>query len=385
MVSKSGRSETGDTKAAIGAVAALRALEPITILDATPNSAYSNSDIHRSLPSPSIQRRNDSLKDTAVDIHSSLNNPSPRSRDDPQTVFYLAYGSNLSAETFQGRRRIRPISQINVLVPELVLTFDLAALPYIEPCFANTRYRSPKSLNEGSEKTSLLPSGLPTLTRKYHKTRWTKGLVGVVYEVTIQDFAKIIASEGGGASYHDVLVDCYELPLGADTVPTYPTGQPFKAHTLFSPSVPPGSDAPSGVRRLRPDPNYGQPSKRYLKLISDGANEHQLPLEYKDYLRQIRPYVATNIGQKIGGKVFLTIWFPAFGSLFALVKLFADKKGRSPAWLNSLLGVVFGSSWVSYDLVFKRLFGDGERTIGDDDDDDDNNNNNEKLSSRQRI
>lgn len=367
MLSESARSET-DAKAAIGAVDALRALEPIKILDATPKSAYSKSEIHRSLPSPSIQRRIDSLKDSAVDIHSSLDVASNGSRDDPQTVFYLAYGSNLSAETFQGKRGIRPISQINVLVPELILTFDLAALPYIEPCFANTRYRTQKSSNEGSEKTSLLPSGL--LTRKYHKTRWTKGLVGVVYEVTREDFAKIIATEGGGASYHDVLVDCYELPLGEDTVPTHPTSQPFKAHTLFSPSVPPGSDAPSGVRRSRPDPNYGQPSKRYLKLLSDGANEHQLPIEYKDYLRQIRPYMATTKGQKMGGKVFLIIWSPAFGSLFALVKLLADKRGKSPAWLNSLLNVVFGSSWVSYDLVFKRIFGDGERTIGDNDEDD---------------
>ena len=367
MLSESARSET-DTKAAIGAVGALRALEPIKILDATPNFAYSKSEIHRSLPNPSIQRRLDSLNDTAVEINSSVDATSPGSRNDLQTVFYLAYGSNLSAETFQGKRGIRPVSQINVLVPELVLTFDLAALPYVEPCFANTRYRTQKSSDEGSEKTSLLPSVIPT--RKYHKTRWTKGLVGVVYEVTREDFAKIIATEGGGASYHDVLVDCYELPLGEDTVPTHPAGQPFKAHTLFSPSVPPGSDAPGGIRRSRPDPNYGQPSKRYLKLLSDGANEHQLPIEYKDYLRQIRPYIPTTKGQKIGGKVFMIIWFPAFGSLFALVKLLADKRGKGPAWLNSLLNIVFGSSWVSYDLVFKRIFGDGERTIGDDDEDD---------------
>lgn len=349
----------------IDALDVVSGLQPIKIIDENPQFIHAKTEISHSVPSPSLQRRTDSLKDSPVDLHSSLNLTSPAFRADSQTVFYLAYGSNLCAETFQGRRGIRPISQLNVLVPELVLTFDIAGIPYIEPCFANTRYRSQKSLEEGSEKASLLPSA-----HRYHKTRWTKGLVGVVYEVTREDFARIISSEGGGASYHDILVDCYELPPGEDIVPTDPNSQPFKAHTLFSPSVPPGSDAPGGIRRSRPDPNYAQPSRRYLKLLSDGADEHELPAEYKAYLHQLRPYLATTKSQKIGCAVFMAIWFPIFGSLFRLVKLLADKRGRNPAWLNSLLKVVFKGSWVSYDLLLKKVFGNGERTVGDDDDGD---------------
>ena len=367
MVHQSAPSDPG-ADVPIDAVDVVRGLEPIKFIEATPTSSHDQNEIHHSLPSPSTQRRIDSLKDTPVDLDSPINLPSPALRLDSPTVFYLAYGSNLSAETFQGKRGIRPISQLNVVVPDLVLTFDLAGIPYVEPCFANTRYRSQQSVQGSSEKAALLPSGVPA--RRYHKTRWTKGLVGAVYEVTREDFAKIISTEGGGASYQDVLVDCYELPLGEDTVPTRPASQPFKAHTLFSPSVPSGSDAPGGVRRSRPDPNYAQPSRRYLKLLSDGADEHQLPMEYKLYLRQLRPYVATTKGQKIGGAVFMATWFPIFGSLFRLVRLFADKSGRSPAWLSSVLKVVFNSSWVSYDLVLKRIFGDGERTIGDEDDGD---------------
>jgi hypothetical protein len=348
-------SRAGDNSDAIGADA-LGALEPIKIIEATPKLPYARTEIQRSLPQPSTQRRHDSLKEIAVNPHSSLDAASPR------TLFYLAYGSNLCAETFQGKRCIRPVSQLNVLVPELALTFDLAGLPYVEPCFANTRYRSQKSSEADTEKTSLLP----LRSRRYHKTRWEKGLVGVVYEVTREDFARIISSEGGGSSYTTILVDCYELPLGEETVPVQPTSQPFKAHTLLSLSYPESSDAPIGARRSRPDPNYAQPSKRYLKLITDGADEHHLPLEYKAFLHQIRPYVATTRSQKIGGILFKAVWFPIIGPLFALVGSLADKRGGGPAWLRHLLSVTFRASWASYDLIFKRMFGDGERTIGDD-------------------
>ena len=34
-----------------------------------------------------------------------------------------------------------------------------------------------------------------------------------------------------------------------------------------------------------------------------------------------------------------------------------------------MMEVIFGAVWGSYDRVFKKSFGDGERTIDDDDDD----------------
>ncbi|KAL8824294.1 MAG: hypothetical protein Q9191_005150, partial [Dirinaria sp. TL-2023a] len=164
----------------------------------------------RYLPCPSRQRQHESLQETPFNL----------SKDDepkPKTILYLAYGSNLCAETFLGKRGIRPLSQINVAVPALVMTFDLAGLPYTEPCFANTAYRhhTEKPPTEKSENTPLLLSQKDK--PKYHKNRWLKPLVGVVYEVTPADFAHIIATEGGGASYHDILVDCHPLPAGTET------------------------------------------------------------------------------------------------------------------------------------------------------------------------
>jgi len=70
-----------------------------------------------------------------------------------------------------------------VLAPSLKLTFDLPGISYLEPCFANTRYRKQSKTND------------------YHKDRWHKGLVGVVYEVIKVDYATIIATEGGSSGY----------------------------------------------------------------------------------------------------------------------------------------------------------------------------------------
>lgn len=72
-----------------------------------------------------------------------LSQHTEENEEQEKTVLYLAYGSNLSAEVFRGRRGIKPISQVNVYAPELSLTFDLAGIPYFEPCFAGTQYRNP--------------------------------------------------------------------------------------------------------------------------------------------------------------------------------------------------------------------------------------------------
>ena len=313
------------------------------------------------LPCLSKQRRIQSLREGPFHLD---NETTSLSGGGPDTVLYLAYGSNLAAQTFQGMRGIRPLSQINVVVPELVMTFDLAGLPYVEPCFANTKYRHPFLPTSTSEKSHLLPKNTP----EYHKNRWKKGLVGVVYEVTQEDYAHIIATEGGGASYQDVLVDCYELPLDEDIVPEFPTSPPFKAHTLYSPISPPGETPENGGRFSRPDPAYAQASVRYLKLIIDGADEHALPREYKDYLHQLRPYTMTTQRQKLGGWIFGMIWLPIISAMFGLNSTFADEDGKAPAWLVAVVGAIFSGMWTSYDTFFSKTFGDGERTIYEDDD-----------------
>lgn len=307
------------------------------------------------LPQPSQPRLDESLNDAPIDTDKLIANVATGIEKE-KTVLYLAYGSNLCNETFRGVRGIQPLSQVNVLVPSLRLTFDLPGIPYSEPCFANTALRSPDAKDNHSDE--------PHHT-DYHKNRWHKGLVGVVYEVTLSDYAHIIATEGGGSSYHDILVDCYVLPT-SDTVPTTPSSKAFKAHTLFAPMLNEDGMTRSVDRNSRPDPSYAQPSARYLKLITDGAVECDLPAEYQDYLHDIRPYTITTRKQAMGKALFLAIWMPFIIFIFTLSRKLQDDKGRAPKWFAAMTAMVFKGMWVSYDGVFKGVFGDGERTIGDD-------------------
>jgi hypothetical protein len=304
------------------------------------------------IPHTLTTRLRESLNDTAIDTSELTQNIEQNAARSKQTVLYLAYGSNLCRETFRGKRGIRPISQINVLVPELVMTFDLPGVPYTEPCFGNTRYRQrPKS-----EDSAEIIGG-----DEYHKDAWHKGLVGEVYEVTLADYAHIIATEGGGASYKDVLVECYTLPTDPRApVPIMPTGSPFKAHTLFAPGV----LESRGGRLVRPNPSYAQPSPRYLKLITDGADELTLPYEYQSYLHALHGYQITTTKQRLGQFIFLSVWGPLLAFIFGAGRMFADKNGRYPPWLTTLAANIFIGMWKSYDNFFKRLFGDGERTMG---------------------
>lgn len=325
------------------------------------------------LPPPSPAKISSSLTEKAFDIH-SLDSPlsndakdgnSTDSDSSSSTVLYFGFGSNLCYQTFQGVRGIRPLSAANVVAPDLMLTFDLPGVPYAEPCFANSRWTSS---DHGSTK------GPVQRPAEYHDPVWSKGLVGVVYEVTKRDYAHIIATEGGGSAYTDILVPCYLLPRddgkgdGAthtSTVPEDPASAdpplPYcKAHTLSCPGT-----TVDGRRVFRPDRDYAQPSLRYLNLLRTGAKEHRLPQEYQDYLQALHPFTISTKRQEMGAWLFNRIWHPLMMSTLSLNKRFADHRGRSPRWLRMLFSALVRSLWTSYDGVFRPMFGDGERTIED--------------------
>lgn len=340
-------------------------------LTASPRSA----DQLNKLPTISEHRRRASLKEQPFQVNELVDevNQAPQASRQGETVLYLAYGSNLCAETFRRKRGIKPLAEVNVLVPELRLTFDLPGLPYAEPCFANVELKDPSFGSQLNSRRNLEREPLLNNEKapRFHKDRWKKGLVGVVYEVTKKDYAHIIATEGGGVSYKDILVTCYLLP-DASTVPDEPNTPAFKAHTLcapHSPSPDPDGTIRTGSRRQRPIQSYAQPSARYLKLITDGADEHHLPSEYKAYLHDLRPYTITRNKQRLGQFIFLALWSPVIISVITGQKLFADKGGKSPRWYATFVEAVFMAVWGSYDHIFKNLFGDGERTMDEGEDD----------------
>ncbi|KAI5848611.1 hypothetical protein DFP73DRAFT_541738 [Morchella snyderi] len=271
----------------------------------------------------------------------------------PGNILYLAYGSNLDAGTFQGRRGIKPLSATVVTVPSLTLVFDLPGIAYIEPCFANVRARK---VNIPSEKQLLVAEeGLEDMEATVVLSKLSEGryrdsedlsddvdapaLMGVVYEVTPEDYATIIATEGGGASYADVTVDCISID-----------GKALKAHTLLAP-----------MTKTRPH-SGAQASARYLNIISSGAEQHGLPESYRSWLAHFRPYHTTTLRQKVGGVLFVGIWAPAVLATFAISRWC---KGSHSGLGIKMHERVFRGMWTSYDKLFKPYFGDGERTEGE--------------------
>ncbi|GAO13198.1 uncharacterized protein UV8b_03609 [Ustilaginoidea virens] len=277
------------------------------------------------------------------------------------TVLYLAYGSNMCAKTFLGVRGIRPLSQVNVLAPSIRLIFDLPGLPYREPCFANVAYRVPESEHEHGKSV-------------HQDMEWNGGLIGVVYEITQEDYRTIMRTEGAGSSYKEIVVSCYPI-APREACPK--EGQiSFLAKTLYGAYSIEETKRPSKKNwwqrllhgRQRPDPNYAQPSLRYLNLLRIGAEEHNLPASYRDYLDSLHPYVVTRWTQTIGQYVFIVAWAPFFVFFFLVMprsRLLDEDTGKLPSWLARGVAIMFKAMWMSYDMVFKPVFGDGERTEGD--------------------
>ncbi|KAF4126970.1 gliotoxin biosynthesis protein GliK [Geosmithia morbida] len=299
------------------------------------------------------------------------------------TVLYLAYGSNMCAETFLGKRGVRPLSQVNVSAPTLKLSFNLSGIPYEEPCFANVviRKKLPK-LPDGPK----FPSPPPFDPPAYAHGVWDGSLMGVVYEVTREDYAAIIRTEGGGTGYKEIVVPCVPLPPDVsvgDPSPIPELPRPVLARTLYMPyrlteggggddddddddDGKPTRERPLLARifggRQRREPDYAQPSPRYLKLLRDGADEHNLPAAYQRYLGDLQAYRRTTAMQEIGRVVFLASCGPVILTLMALAQATAYRDGTYRPAVATLMNAVFNILWVAYDCIFKPVFGDGERT-----------------------
>ncbi|KAF4466925.1 hypothetical protein FALBO_6225 [Fusarium albosuccineum] len=296
-----------------------------------------------------------------------------RDHPTPNTYLYLAYGSNLAAETFLGVRGIRPLSQVNVSVPTLELKFNLPGIPYREPCFANVDYRK---LPDKPKLPPKLPPKIPPFDPPQpprSQATWDEGLMGVVYEVTEEDYGTIIRTEGGGVGYKEIVAPCLPIPpkISIPEKPFPEIPKPFLARTLFAPQIP-EPELPDDPRKKKwwyrfligphRDPDYSQASARYLNLIRDGAKEHELPDGYQRWLQSLQEYTITSWRQRVGAALFLLMSGFIFLLIMIVSKMFANKDGKVPHWLGLIITVMFNLTWMGYDGFFKPVFGDGERT-----------------------
>lgn len=330
-----------------------------------------------SIPTTSIERRLQSAAAAAADDDDD-GDDAPRETGKSAaagTVLYLAYGSNMAAQTFLGSRKIRPLSQVNVSVPTMRLTFNLPGFPYKEPCFANVAYKRQHQENikrYSDEQTSLIAD------EGKDEDDDDVALVGVVYEVTEQDWGQILRTEGGGASYKEIEVPCFAISskTGAEsesqsssTSSSPPSSKPFFARTLHAPYItsPHNPSKQTWWQRFTAGlnrPGTSQPSVRYLNILKDGAREHNLPHSYQQYLASFQPYTITSTRQKIGQILFMCAWAPGLLSFIALSHVLAGKDGKLPKGIAGLSNVLFTMMWVSYDVFLEPVFGSGERTEG---------------------
>jgi hypothetical protein len=111
------------------------------------------------------------------------------------TLWYFAYGSNISLATFTGSRGTVPIDTARVRLPGWSIIMEIPGLPYSEPSFSSIARR-----NEVQEKCVKDP-----------------GVYAVAYLMTADQFKHVIASEGGGIAYIRIRVVGEPL-AGADSL-----------------------------------------------------------------------------------------------------------------------------------------------------------------------
>jgi sulfite reductase (NADPH) flavoprotein alpha-component len=153
------------------------------------------------------------------------------------TVWYFAYGSNMQAATFRGRRGIAPLRAIVGRAAGWRLVFDKPSLLGTPEGYAN-----------------IVPDSAAEV-------------LGVLYEITQDDLEHVELTEGVKFGNYD-RVELSVAPLIA------PGGA--------GPAVHLASSLASEKRN-----QALLPSRRYLELVVDGAVEHGLPAEYVELLRRI--------------------------------------------------------------------------------------------------
>jgi hypothetical protein len=135
------------------------------------------------------------------------------------SVFYFAYGSNMSSKVFvHGFRKIKPQSAERAILKGYRLAFSEPGIPFFEPAYANI------------EKDE------------------TAQCEGVLYRITPQEMDWLDISEGGRA-YNIIHVPVTGVASGTVTAQTFTSKA--VAHGLL-------------------------PSKRYVDILVDGAEEHGL-------------------------------------------------------------------------------------------------------------
>ena len=165
--------------------------------------------------------------------------------DPNELVWYFSYGSNLSEEVFEKRRKVKPHSTCKVVVPDHIFSFAHDAFPYIEPCFATCLPRSEVWYDD---------SDIPDIR-------------GLAFQITRKDFQeRVLATEGGWGYNTDPLCSYVVAPVRAYKLDALnrKSGKGFTVLTLV------GGPARGRISA------WNCPSLRYFKIVVEGAEHANL-------------------------------------------------------------------------------------------------------------
>ncbi|XCN71329.1 MAG: gamma-glutamylcyclotransferase family protein [Candidatus Electrothrix aestuarii] len=190
------------------------------------------------------------------------------------SLYYFAYGSNMSNEVFIDRRKMNPVQKYNVVLGNYELVFDQKGIQYIEPCFASLR----KKIG----------------ARVY----------GILYELTPQDAEQLHKTESAG-------YDIEELEISVDGLGMK------KCFTYINRDSCPGR----------------KPSQRYMNKLIKGATEHSLPETYLEELRAVETFHLPIVSNFIDLIVRLLMLYLSKGYKLKIpfLKSGAGKKPESPS------------------------------------------------------
>jgi hypothetical protein len=156
------------------------------------------------------------------------------------TYRYFAYGSNMVASTLTALRQVHPISASAAILPDYRLRFNIGGMDLVDGAAASVQACSGEQVH------------------------------GVVYELTPKDFARVGSTEGVPLAYRWAKCLVYPYVGDGDSAGkrARETNKAVMAYTLVNSS-----------------PRDLLPSRSYLDLLIQGAEEWKVDRTYSDKLK----------------------------------------------------------------------------------------------------
>ncbi|CZT16519.1 related to gliotoxin biosynthesis protein GliK [Ramularia collo-cygni] len=250
-----------------------------------------------------------------------MNQPSiPKHRKDnnygTDKIWYFAFGSNMVYSVMK-KRGLDILDTRTATVPGYVLTFDVYGLPYSEPAMASI-------------------AAYDVDVQAGNRDR-PPDVCGVAYLLSVRDFRRLVATEGGGVAYKEIQVSGSVITADTESITLY---------TL------------TAIFPRRPN---AAPSSRYLGLLIQGAKESGLPESYQAYLRSLLSFTPPNtFRERLGACIFLFFGRRIMRQLAGMVKAATNEHGVCPSWYGDLIYYIYTSFWIVHDWMFAPVFGRGD-------------------------